>query len=161
MAEIQNTHQKDGRPARRATRVDMTAMVDVAFLLLTFFILTASLADNKALVVNKPVEGHGGTPVKCEKVITLYPDGDDRILLLRGCDRTVEVIDYSASGLRAEITAFLAEQPEGVITVKPTASAVYGNVVDVLDEFHILGVPRHALATLTDEDKNILQSNGY
>jgi biopolymer transport protein ExbD len=160
MAEIQNSPKSDGRPKRRSSRVDMTAMVDVAFLLLTFFILTTSLTDNKAMVLNKPALGPSG-PVPCEKMMTLYPDGDDRILVVKGCEGAVSVTDYSAEGLREVITTFLAATPEGVISVKPTTSAMYGNVVDVLDEFHILGVPRHALATLTDEDRNILLSNGY
>ncbi len=57
MAEIQegNATPRGGRPRqkKKSTRVDMTAMVDVAFLLLTFFILTTTMASPHAMEVNK------------------------------------------------------------------------------------------------------------
>lgn len=56
MAEVTNTEQpKQRRPARKFPRVDMTPMVDLAFLLLTFFVLTSNLHKPKAIEVAFPI----------------------------------------------------------------------------------------------------------
>jgi biopolymer transport protein ExbD len=58
MAEIvQQQKQKHKRPRLVAPRVDMTPLVDLAFLLLTFFVLTAELSKENAISVKYPANG--------------------------------------------------------------------------------------------------------
>jgi biopolymer transport protein ExbD len=67
MAEIQDntTAPKRGRrKENRPARIDMTPMVDLAFLLLTFFILATTLAKPKVMELNFPKETVNKTPVK-------------------------------------------------------------------------------------------------
>ena len=59
MAEIsQGSGKKDGkvRSKKTSTRIDMTPMVDLAFLLLTFFMLTTTFSKPKTMEINMPVK---------------------------------------------------------------------------------------------------------
>jgi len=51
-------HGKGGkkRAKKQSTRVDMTPMVDLAFLLLTFFVLTATFNKNKSMEITFPAK---------------------------------------------------------------------------------------------------------
>jgi len=66
MAELNPSTPKTGSAHKRKRmnlRVDLTAMVDLAFLLITFFIMTTTLAKPKAMDLTMPVgEDHGPIP---------------------------------------------------------------------------------------------------
>jgi biopolymer transport protein ExbD len=163
MAEVQqksSATQGSARQRKRSTRIDMTAMVDVAFLLLTFFILTTTLATPSALQVTKPTEEDGGAVVKCSKMLEIYPGIDGKVYWYAGCDRsTISITDFSDQGIRKVIREQLAANPELVITLKPTSAATFASMVDVLDEMKITGAPRYALAPLAPEDLAMLSLN--
>ena len=159
MAEVQqhptSLKGSGSRQRKRSTRIDMTAMVDVAFLLLTFFILTTTLAAPSALEVIKPIGQ--GIDVQCSKMLELYPGQNSQVHWYAGCDRTsISTTDFSEQGIRTIIRAQLAANPELIITLKPTPDASYASMVDALDEMKITGAPRYALAPLTPEDKAML-----
>lgn len=60
MADVQGDRPSSPRTVRKSVRIDMTPMVDLAFLLLTFFILTTSLLRPSALqLVMPPLDAHG------------------------------------------------------------------------------------------------------
>lgn len=163
MAEVQQHPATKGsttRQRKRSTRIDMTAMVDVAFLLLTFFILTTTLATPSALQVTKPIDGDG-VDVQCSKMLEIYPGKDGNVYWYAGCDRgTISTTDFSETGIRQIIREHLAANPELIITLKPTPGANFAGLVDVLDEMKITGAPRYALAPLAPEDQAMLNENG-
>lgn len=159
MADVQqnsNASKGSGRQRKRSTRIDMTAMVDVAFLLLTFFILTTTLAAPRALQVIKP--GDGSTiEVKCSNMLEIYPGKDGQVHWYAGCDRaTVSTTDFSENGIRKIIRNQLAAEPESIITLKLTPDAKFASMVDILDEMKITGAKRYALAPLAPEDLEML-----
>ena len=90
MAEIQEGGgggHKGGkkRAKKQSTRVDMTPMVDLAFLLLTFFVLTATFSKPKSMELTFPVppkEEIDMPPIK--NGITFLLTGDDRIFYYEG-----------------------------------------------------------------------------
>lgn len=79
MAETANDNEqpKKARPARKAPRIDMTPMVDLAFLLLTFFVLTSNLHEPKAMEVTMPGDG---PPMEVDNDLaqTILINGDDQ-----------------------------------------------------------------------------------
>ena len=89
MAEVQQgggggggRHQKK-RAKKGSTHIDMTPMVDLAFLLLTFFILTTTMYKPSTLQLTFPVPPEGPNPPKLDKVnnaLTLFLTKDDQIL---------------------------------------------------------------------------------
>ena len=161
MAEIQQ-NQKQGSSKRKktSTRIDMTAMVDVAFLLLTFFILTTSLATPYAMELNTPPEG-GITDINCKKMMTIYLTAEDQIHYVAGCDQdNIVPTDFSKKGIRVDLIREKQTRNDLIISIKPSPECSYGNVVDILDEIKISGAPKYALAPWTDADDEFLKAKG-
>lgn len=159
MAEVvQSPARRSGSLQRkRSTRLDMTAMVDVAFLLLTFFILTTTLATPQALQVTKPEASEH--PVACSKVLEIYPGADGQVHWYAGCDReSISTTGWGEEGIRGIIRKHLAANPELIITLKPTPTSRYASLVDILDEMKITGAPRYALAELAPADHELLNA---
>ncbi len=103
MAEISNQGggKKDGkvRSKKTSTRIDMTPMVDLAFLLLTFFVMTTTLNKPQTMEITMPEKpkNEDKPPVVNEKrVLTLVLGQDDKIYWYLGItDPKVEVTDFS------------------------------------------------------------------
>jgi biopolymer transport protein ExbD len=73
------------RAKKQSTRIDMTPMVDLAFLLLTFFVLTATFSKPKSMELTFPVPPDNVVdqpPIK--KGITFLLSKDDRIFYYEG-----------------------------------------------------------------------------
>src|SRR5688572_1709263 len=90
MAEIQESGgggKKGGkkRAKKQSTRIDMTPMVDLAFLLLTFFVLTATFSKPKSMELTFPAPPPPDQPpVEVKKGITFLLTKDDRIFYYEG-----------------------------------------------------------------------------
>lgn len=91
MAEIAESggggHGKGGkkRAKKQSTRVDMTPMVDLAFLLLTFFVLTSTFSKPKSMELSLPAEPPPGPPPPPVKNgVTYILTKDDRIFYYAG-----------------------------------------------------------------------------
>jgi biopolymer transport protein ExbD len=74
-------HGKGGkkRAKKQSTRVDMTPMVDLAFLLLTFFVLTATFSKNKAMDITFPAPPEGPPPPPTKNAVTFMLTKEDRV----------------------------------------------------------------------------------
>src|SRR3954464_1673344 len=89
MAEIQEGGgggHKGGkkRAKKQSTRIDMTPMVDLAFLLLTFFVLTATFSKPKSMELTFPSDEVDPDPKPIKKGITILLSKDDRIFYYEG-----------------------------------------------------------------------------
>lgn len=69
-------HEKK-RAKKSSTRIDMTPMVDLAFLLLTFFVLTSTFAKPKTLEINYPVDDKT-KPMKVNNALTFILTEKDK-----------------------------------------------------------------------------------
>jgi biopolymer transport protein ExbD len=141
---------------KHSTRVDLTPMVDLGFLLITFFIFTTTMASSKALFLPLPDSNMPPTDLSQAaegKTLQLVLEGPDRIRYFYGTDSAhAQVTDYSATGLRQVIREKLAQvgkkygnPKETIVLIQPTPGAIYGNVVDVLDEMLINDVKIYML----------------
>jgi biopolymer transport protein ExbD len=112
MAQIQSNEQDSGkggkhgkvRAKKQSTHIDMTPMVDLAFLLLTFFMLTTTFGKPKTMEINMPVKDPTNT-VKNEvnNALTFLLSGDDKIYWYYGelkPDTKLTLTDYSTQGIR-------------------------------------------------------------
>jgi biopolymer transport protein ExbD len=79
-------HGKHGkkRAKKESTRVDMTPMVDLAFLLLTFFVLTATMSKPKALSIAFPADNKDIEPKEVKNGVTFLLTKDNRVFYYTG-----------------------------------------------------------------------------
>jgi len=134
------------RSKKQSTRVDLTAMVDLAFLLITFFMLTTSLSKPLAMDIAKPdkdeTEKDNRLEVKQSLTMTIILGKGDKIMWYMGiAGETAPTIEGYAG-----ITKSLLENKKKVkdasgkdimIIVKPTDASTYQNFVDIMDELSI------------------------
>ncbi|MCD9015013.1 ExbD/TolR family protein [Parachryseolinea silvisoli] len=168
MAEIQQGGgggKKGGkvRAKKMSTKIDMTPMVDLAFLLLTFFMLTTTFSKPQTMEITmpeKPKEEDKLPEVNEKKVVTLILGANDKIYWYHGItDPKVEVTDFSANGIRKILLKQAAEIPGMILLIKPGDDSRYKNMVDILDEMNITNMQRYALVKITDTDKELVKES--
>jgi biopolymer transport protein ExbD len=105
-------HQKK-RAKKLSTRIDMTPMVDLGFLLLTFFMLTTTFSKPKVIGLTPPVKSDKHTEVDTTS-LTIVLSGNNKIYYYKGqlplsldsTDYKIRMSDFSPKGIRQVITNF-------------------------------------------------------
>lgn len=137
------------RPKRRvAIRIDMTPMVDIAFLLLIFFMVTTVFRMPQAMEVNLPPPDTK-VQVAQSNVLNLFIDQNQQFFYKIGEDPLSLTAMKDLNDLFSEK---LKLNPELIILVKVHREAPYATMVDVMDELEIANMPRFSLVAMTDED---------
>ena len=142
MAEITQPGADPGgkvRTKKRSTRIDMTPMVDLAFLLLTFFILTTTFKGLHVMELTMPekVTDPSLLPRKsADDILNLVLAKDDKIFWWIGLAPPVSKTDYSSDGVRRLLLEKKAN-PDLMVLIKAGDDARYENMVDILDEMDI------------------------
>jgi biopolymer transport protein ExbD len=151
------------RAKKSSTRIDMTPMVDLAFLLLTFFVMTTTLNKPQTMEITmpeKPKEDDKQPEVNEKRVLTLVLGENDKIYWYIGItDPKVEVTNFSDEGVRKVLMRENSQIKDMVVLVKPSDESRYKNVVDILDELTISNVSRYALVDITDVDKELVKES--
>lgn len=154
--------KKKGR--RRSKRIgfhlDMTPMVDVAFLLLTFFMLTTTFSKSNTMEINIPPEAvevkvaesnvmtlriaddfmaYCSLGEEAPRRLPLYDPGDSRQMALSG-------------QLRSLLRQQTAANEKMVIVVKISDKARYKHLVDIIDELNLMKIGRFSLDDFTEQD---------
>lgn len=158
-----------GRRCKKlSTRVDMTPMVDLGFLLITFFVFTTTMSRPKALEVRKPADGDP-TETGANATLTLVPIAGNKVFYYNGefsealRNGSFGTAGYGAHGGVGDIIRdkqaamdryYKGGRKEMMLLIKPSPEASYGNVVSLLDETLINGIRRYALVDLTPEEKS-------
>ncbi len=96
-------HGKKGkvRAKKSSTKIDMTPMVDLAFLLLTFFMLTTTFSKPQTMEINMPVKDGEKTPVAASTAMTIILSEKNRVYYYFGIeDPKVEVTNFGPDGIR-------------------------------------------------------------
>lgn len=169
---------KDGgkvRSKKQNSKVDLTAMVDLAFLLITFFMLTTSLSKPQAMNLGLPDKETDDTPQKDIKVderrtLTILLGENNQIQWFHGLLSTPiagpKQATYGKDGLRKQVLKLVQEVPQLtgdpkkglIVIIKPTKKSTYRNLVDVLDEMAISGVETYAIVNdITPEELKLVQ----
>ena len=146
---------------RMSTRVDMTPMVDLGFLLITFFIFTTTVAQPTAMKlflpkdVDKPEEQN---KVKESGAFTIMLGKADQIYYYEGLDPT-KIQATSFKGIREQILMKKKTTPvdDLVMIIKPTADATYKNTVDILDEMTIAEIKRYAMVDISPQEYELVK----
>ena len=156
MAEL-NTGDGDGkkggkvRSKKSNSKVDLTAMVDLAFLLITFFMLTTTLSKPQSMPLglpNKEDDDKIEKPIKVDenRTLTVMLGDNNKLVYYMGLLATPiagpKEIAYGKEGIRAEllkrkksVVEYTGDKDKGLIVIiKPGVKSNYRNLVDILDE---------------------------
>ena len=156
MAEITNTtgggHRKNRghRAPKPVPRVDMTPMVDLGFLLITFFMLSMKLSDPQAMEWHKQIVSHVDDPIPECCALNILIDSADKVYTYEGEDfKTLRPTSFNDTGLmqivmqkgkRVKTECGLRKdgQPHKLIClIKLLPGTRYQNLTDVIDEMNI------------------------
>ena len=146
---------------KMSTKVDMTPMVDLGFLLITFFIFTTTVAQPTAMKlflpkdVDKPEEQN---KVKESGAFTILLGKGDQVYYYEGLDPT-KIQGTTFKGIRTEILRKkkTTAQDDLVMIIKPTVDATYKNTVDVLDEMTISEIKRYAMVDISPQEYELVK----
>ena len=169
MAEIQQQAAGSSKPGKRrakkmSTRIDMTPMVDLAFLLLTFFMLTTTFARPYTMELNMPVKSREPTEVSSSKALTIVLGAGHRVHYFSGLNSAaraprLQTTSFAPTGIRQVLRQEQRRQPGLVVLIKSGPDAKYQDMVNILDEMNITNQKKYALVKITQDDLNLLKNN--
>jgi biopolymer transport protein ExbD len=164
---------KKVRSKKQSTRVDLTAMVDLAFLLITFFMLTTTLAKPQAMDMFMPDKDkeEKELDVRASRSMTVLLAADDKLVWYMGVagDNPPTVDNYGKNGIRKalidnnkKVIETTGDPTKGLmVIIKPTDKSNYRNFVDILDEVKISEVPSYGINTkIESAEINLLKDQG-
>lgn len=158
------------RVFRHSLKVDMTPMVDLGFLLIAFFVMTAELSKPSAMDLYMPKDSKEANDLGKSYALTILLNAEHSYYYHGDWNEAVaknEMHDFeSLNNIRAVIMqkqkllddkAKFKEGREGLmLLVKPSANADYRSVVDMLDEAAISMVKKYAIIKLSAVEKEWL-----
>lgn len=123
---------------------DMTSMVDVTFLLLVFFMITASFSVTKALQTQPPSADEGAASA-APTSITMDDLASESVVVEIGADDTITVDDVPVAGpveLREVLDAKIGNEGKTEMVIEAAYRATHGMVVAVTDAGMQAGMQR-------------------
>ena len=166
MAEITTTNSKKGgkRSTKKSTKVDLTPMVDLGFLLITFFVFTTTMSMTTAMGMVTPKED---TPIETDvpesTVITVIPAANNKLYYYEGSDKNAifKNADYTATGIRKILVDkkknVEINGKDAILIIKPSKFSTFKNVVNLIDESKICLYKRYFLDKASEEDELKIQ----
>jgi biopolymer transport protein ExbD len=153
------------RSKKASTRVDMTPMVDLGFLLITFFILATTLSKPSSMTLNVPdkTKTEETEPIKASNVMTAFLGKDNKVHYIFGKaaseDPEVKTVTMGYDFRKAvQEESRKVPADKFVIVIKPTKESTYKTMVDAMDEMAITKTKRYALVDeLTPDEKTLLK----
>lgn len=147
--------KKHKKGKRLGIRIDMTPLVDVAFLLLTFFMLTTSMSRPQTMEINLPPDETAKVEIAESNLITLRINEKGEIYWNIGMDAPVKI---EWTKLRGFIRERSLANTKLVTLIKIDPKAKYEVMVNIMDELNQADMQRFSIARLNDQDKKILEN---
>jgi biopolymer transport protein ExbD len=160
------------RSKKASTRIDLTAMVDLAFLLITFFIMATTLAKPKAMDTiwpDKTVKDKQ-LPVPESRTMTVLLGSNDKLEWFVGePGKTAPTIDnFGKTGIRKALienskkieATHAGPDNYMIVLVKAGDKAKYKDFVNMLDELGITGIKSYGVVDITPAETAQLKKDG-
>ena len=145
--------KKHKKGKRLGIRIDMTPLVDVAFLLLTFFMLTTSMSRPQTMEINLPPDPEAKVELAESNLLTLRVDESGKIFWSIGI-QAPEKIEFAK--LRTFLRERAAANPRLVTLIKVDRKGKYEMMVNMMDELNLANITRFSLAPMLDQDKALI-----
>ncbi|MBI1781325.1 MAG: biopolymer transporter ExbD [Sphingobacteriales bacterium] len=157
-----------------STRVDLTPMVDLGFLLITFFIFTTTMSSPTAMKLNMPddtAKDEEQNKAKESGALTIMLSKNDHIYYYEGKlaedgSNFKSAIFGKSSGDAKGIRDIIIEKKQKlgaeadkdmVVVIKPNEESTFKNTVDMLDEMTINGVKKYALVKISVPENQLIK----
>jgi biopolymer transport protein ExbD len=171
MAEIEN--KKPGSNTRKFsfkkknTRVDLTPMVDLGFLLITFFVFTTTLSTPTVMKINMPFDKVKPGDNICEScVLTVFLEKNNLIRYYEGMPESRPVLRetfFGDKGIRdiilqkkKAVKKVTGMADDFVLIIKPSDESSFQNFVDLLDEVTFNNVKHYYTSEMDETDRKYL-----
>ncbi len=165
-----------------STRIDLTPMVDLGFLLITFFMFTTTLAKPKTMEINMPYKDENlkeeeKNKIKNSVALTVLLSKNHRVYYYEGIGDNPDVapdvkLTYFTpeKGIRdviiakqKEVAAKKARQEltgkdETTVLIKPDSNSTYSDLVNILDEMNINDVRVYAIIDISDIEQGFIKA---
>lgn len=164
-----------------STRIDLTPMVDLGFLLITFFMYTTTMSKPKTMEINMPykdekITEEEQTKIKASTVISVLLSKDHRIYYYEGIgddptkppqlnvtyfkpkDGIRDVLINKKKAIEdLKASGALGAKDQATIIIKPDVTSTYEDLVNMLDEMSINDIRVYAIVDITPVDKEFIQ----
>lgn len=171
--QVQDKGDKGGkvRSKKQSTRVDMTPMVDLGFLLITFFMFTTTFSKPNVMDLGLPAKPKKDAPkpppteIDLSNSISLIIGKDDRIFYHQldqaGLnEQTLNETSYDREGITKVIEQAkrrAKDVTKFTVIIKPTDDAVYKNFVDILDEMAITQSEQYGVTEIKPWEQTVYE----
>lgn len=149
----------NSRKKLKVPRVDLTPLVDLAFLLITFFVFTATLSKPTALTTILPADSIDSTRIAASGAVTLIAGSNYLLYQVPGAQGS-DTLQYrnpaelrgKLLALRQQLIARWGNDDKLFVTIKPAPQSQLQHVVQLFDEMQICMVRRYALTDLSEPE---------
>jgi biopolymer transport protein ExbD len=146
---------KKKKKKRAGVHIDMTPMVDVAMLLLTFFMLTTVFNKPQTMELNLPPDDKAQVEVAASTLLTVRVEQNMAIYWSMGNEPTVlKKIPFKE--LRPLLVERLRSIPKLITLVQIDREAKYNDMVDIMDELNLANITKFSFAPMKDADKKLI-----
>ena len=150
-----------------STRVDLTPMCDLGFLLITFFIFTTTISQPTAMRLALPddkVKPEDQNKIKQSGALTILLGKDNNVFYYEG-ELTPDGSNFKSSNFKDIRDVIMRKKQQAdtnlVVVIKPNDESTYKNFVDILDEMSINVVKRYAVVDISPvEDRYVRLTEG-
>lgn len=148
-----------------STHVDMTPLVDLGFLLITFFIFTTTMSSPAAMQLFMPKDTDNKeeqNKAKESGALTIMLGKGDQVYYYEG-QLLPDGSNFKSTNFKGIRDVLINKKrstpPEDlVVVIKPNDEATYKNTVDILDEMAINEIKRFALVDITPQENEPLKA---
>jgi biopolymer transport protein ExbD len=152
-AQPRKKGKKHKKGRRLGIRIDMTPLVDVAFLLLTFFMLTTSMSRPQTMEINLPPDTNVKVEIAESNLLTLRVNEKGEIFWNTGIEKPQRV-EYR--NLRSFLKERASTNPKLVVLLKIDREGKYSMMVNIIDELNLASISRFSIAPMENADKTLL-----
>ena len=171
MAEVIAQEKQGGKQKKKPIRVDMTPMVDLGFLLITFFMFTTNFTKPNVMDLGLPAKDPNPKPIDIPYIdnlnqVTFILGKDNRVFYHQSnakdlTENNLKETDFSGVQISKIISEAYSKAPKKeifTIIIKPTDDANYKNFVDVLDNIAISKKERYGITEIKPWEKKVYEN---
>jgi biopolymer transport protein ExbD len=148
---------------KMSTRVDLTPMVDLGFLLITFFIFTTTMSKPTAFKLNLPADTkdpNQQNKLNEKSALTIMLGKEHNVFFYEGqlADGAANFKSSNFKDIRDEIIKKKTNTDTSfMVIIKPNEESTYEDFVKIMDEMKINQVDRYALVDITPLENNLVR----